>query len=48
LKSVLAADIFLLAFFYTFRILLGGEAAGVRVSFWLAAFSTFFFLAWRR
>jgi 4-hydroxybenzoate polyprenyltransferase len=45
LKQVLVADIFLLAFFYTFRILLGGEAAGVRVSFWLAAFSTFFFFS---
>lgn len=45
LKQVLVADIFLLAFFYTFRILLGGEAGGVSVSFWLAAFSTFFFFS---
>jgi 4-hydroxybenzoate polyprenyltransferase len=43
LKTVPLLDIFLLAFFYTFRIFLGGEAAGVTVSFWLAAFSTFFF-----
>ena len=43
LKTVPLIDIFLLAFFYTFRIFLGGEAAGVTVSFWLAAFSTFFF-----
>jgi 4-hydroxybenzoate polyprenyltransferase len=45
LKQLLVADIFLLAFFYTFRILLGGVAADVRVSFWLAAFSTFFFFS---
>jgi len=45
LKTMLLVDIFLLAFFYTFRVLLGGEAAGVRVSFWLAAFSTFFFFS---
>jgi 4-hydroxybenzoate polyprenyltransferase len=45
LKTMLLVDIFLLAFFYTFRILLGGEAAGVTVSFWLAAFSTFFFFS---
>ncbi len=45
LKTMLLIDVFLLAFFYTFRILLGGEAAGVRVSFWLAAFSTFFFFS---
>ncbi len=45
LKSLLLVDIFLLAFFYTARVLLGGEAAGVQVSFWLAAFSTFFFFS---
>jgi len=45
LKTVLMVDIFLLAFFYTFRVLLGGEAGGIRVSFWLAAFSTFFFFS---
>jgi hypothetical protein len=45
LKTVLLLDIFLLAFFYTFRVLLGGEAAAVTVSFWLAAFSTFFFFS---
>lgn len=43
LKTIPLLDIFLLAFFYTLRIFLGGEAAGVTVSFWLAAFSTFFF-----
>jgi 4-hydroxybenzoate polyprenyltransferase len=43
LKTIPLLDIFLLAFFYTLRIFLGGEAAGVAVSFWLAAFSTFFF-----
>ncbi len=45
LKKLMALDVFLLAFFYTARVLLGGEAAGVRVSFWLAAFSTFFFFS---
>jgi 4-hydroxybenzoate polyprenyltransferase len=45
LKTVLLLDIFLLAFFYTLRIFLGGEAAHVQVSFWLAAFSTFFFFS---
>jgi 4-hydroxybenzoate polyprenyltransferase len=45
LKSMLLVDIFLLAFFYTFRILLGCEAAGAPVSFWLSAFSTFFFFS---
>jgi 4-hydroxybenzoate polyprenyltransferase len=45
LKSVVVLDIFLLAFFYTFRIFLGGEAAAIKVSFWLAAFSIFLFLS---
>jgi 4-hydroxybenzoate polyprenyltransferase len=45
LKKVLLLDIFLLAFFYTLRVFLGGEAAQVTVSFWLAAFSTFFFFS---
>jgi 4-hydroxybenzoate polyprenyltransferase len=45
LKTMLLVDIFLLAFFYTLRVFLGGEAAGVTVSFWLAAFSTFFFFS---
>jgi 4-hydroxybenzoate polyprenyltransferase len=44
-KTVLLFDVFILAFFYTLRIFLGGEAAGVPVSFWLAAFSTFFFFS---
>jgi 4-hydroxybenzoate polyprenyltransferase len=45
LKTMLLIDIFLLAFFYTIRVFLGGEAAGVTVSFWLAAFSAFFFFS---
>ena len=45
LKPLPLVDVFLLAFFYTFRVLAGGEAAGVTVSFWLAAFSTFFFFS---
>jgi len=43
LKTVPVLDVFLLAFFYTLRVFLGGAAAGVVVSFWLAAFSIFFF-----
>src|SRR5437870_2058359 len=45
LKNLLLLDIVLLAFFYTFRVLAGGEAARVPVSFWLTAFSMFFFLS---
>jgi 4-hydroxybenzoate polyprenyltransferase len=45
LKTVMLLDIFLLASFYTLRVFIGGEAAGVTVSFWLAAFSTFFFFS---
>ena len=45
LKTRLLVDVFLLAFFYTFRVLAGGEAAQITVSFWLAAFSTFFFFS---
>jgi 4-hydroxybenzoate polyprenyltransferase len=39
------ADIFVLASCYTLRVFAGGEAAEVAVSFWLAAFSTFFFFS---
>lgn len=45
LKTLLVLDVFLLAFFYTSRIVLGGEAAHVHVSFWLAAFSVFLFFS---
>ena len=45
LKTKLLVDVFLLAFFYTFRVLAGGEAAQITVSFWLVAFSTFFFFS---
>jgi 4-hydroxybenzoate polyprenyltransferase len=45
LKTQLLLDVFVLSFCYTFRVLAGGAAAAVNVSFWLAAFSTFFFLS---
>lgn len=45
LKSVELLDVFVLAAFYTFRIYIGAEASATPVSFWLAAFSLFLFLA---
>lgn len=48
LKRVVIIDALVLAGLYTLRILAGGLAVGVEVSFWLAAFSSFLFfsLAW--
>ena len=43
LKQVLMADVIVLSFFYTLRIMTGGAAAAVPVSPWLLAFSFFFF-----
>ena len=45
LKRKLMADVVCLAGLYTFRILTGGELAGVTISPWLLAFSMFFFLS---
>ncbi len=45
LKEVPLLDILVLAGLYTVRILAGGPAAGVAISFWLLIFSTFFFLS---
>ena len=48
LKRVVIIDALVLAGLYTLRIVAGGFAVGVEVSFWLAAFSSFLFfsLAW--
>jgi 4-hydroxybenzoate polyprenyltransferase/phosphoserine phosphatase len=45
LKEIPLLDILVLAGLYTVRILTGGPAAGVAISFWLLIFSTFFFLS---
>ncbi len=44
-KKLLGLDVVCLALLYTLRILAGGAAAGVPVSFWLLTFSSFFFLS---
>jgi 4-hydroxybenzoate polyprenyltransferase/phosphoserine phosphatase len=44
-KRMLLLDVLMLAFLYTMRLLAGAAATGVNVSFWLLAFSTFFFLS---
>jgi 4-hydroxybenzoate polyprenyltransferase len=45
LKKVVLLDVFLLATFYTLRIITGGLAAAVPLSVWLLAFSMFLFLS---
>ncbi|PWW03968.1 4-hydroxybenzoate polyprenyltransferase [Hoeflea marina] len=45
LKRKLLVDVFTLAGLYTLRILAGAAATGVALSFWLLAFSIFFFLS---
>lgn len=45
LKRMLLIDVFTLAGLYTIRILAGAAATGTDVSFWLLAFSIFFFLS---
>jgi len=45
LKRVVLLDVFLLATFYTLRIIAGGLAAAVPLSVWLLAFSMFLFLS---
>jgi len=44
-KRIVLADVFILASFYTFRILTGGLVAPVRLSAWFMAFSGLFFLS---
>ena len=43
LKQKLLVDVITLALLFTYRVLAGGVAASVEVSFWLLAFSLFFF-----
>jgi len=45
LKRVLVLDVVVLALMYTIRIIAGGVAVGVPVSYWLLAFSFFVFLS---
>ena len=45
LKRKLLVDVFTLATLYTVRIIAGAAATGVELSFWLLAFSVFFFLS---
>jgi 4-hydroxybenzoate polyprenyltransferase len=45
IKRMLLLDVLMLAGLYTMRILAGAAATGIEVSFWLLAFSIFFFLS---
>jgi 4-hydroxybenzoate polyprenyltransferase/phosphoserine phosphatase len=45
LKQRVVVDVMVLASLYTFRIVAGGAATGVPLSFWLLAFSLFLFLS---
>ncbi|MFH1767324.1 MAG: UbiA family prenyltransferase [Patescibacteria group bacterium] len=45
LKELLMIDVMLLAFLYILRVVAGGAVTGIKVSFWLMAFSIFFFLS---
>ena len=45
IKRMLLLDVLMLAGLYTMRILAGAAATGMDISFWLLAFSTFFFLS---
>jgi 4-hydroxybenzoate polyprenyltransferase len=44
-KRMLLLDVIMLAGLYTMRVLAGAAATGIEPSFWLLAFSTFFFLS---
>ncbi|MES0883047.1 UbiA family prenyltransferase [Roseibium sp. SCP14] len=44
-KRMLLLDVFVLAGLYTIRVLAGGVAGSIEYSFWLLAFSIFFFLS---
>jgi 4-hydroxybenzoate polyprenyltransferase/phosphoserine phosphatase len=45
LKRMLLIDVLALASLYTIRVLAGAAASGISASFWLLAFSVFFFLS---
>ena len=44
IKQIVILDVIFLAILYTLRIIAGGVATGIPPSFWLLAFSVFFFL----
>ena len=44
-KTIMVADVLLLASFYTIRLFSGGVALDIGISAWLLAFSSFFFLS---
>ena len=45
LKKLVLYDVFILAFLYSTRIIGGGAASHISISFWLITFSTFIFLS---
>lgn len=45
IKKIVMYDVFLLASFYTIRVISGGIVTGIPISFWLIAFSIFIFLS---
>jgi len=45
LKKMMLMDVVILAILYTMRIIIGGEAIAVEISFWLLTFSLFIFLS---
>lgn len=45
LKRLMAVDILVLALLYTLRIIAGGAATGIELTFWLLGFSIFLFLS---
>lgn len=44
-KKIVLFDVFILAMLYSARVIAGGKATQVPISFWLIAFSTFMFLS---
>ena len=44
-KKIILFDVFILAFLYSTRIIAGGTATHISISFWLVSFSTFIFLS---
>lgn len=45
LKGIVVVDVMILAALYTLRIIAGGAATSIRISFWLLGFSVFLFLS---
>ncbi len=45
LKRWALADVFLLSGFYVLRVVCGGVSMGIQISYWLTAFTLFFFLS---